>query len=224
MVNFDSDFEAASIATTRAVFAAELGTGFSNWRKLPSGETRACVEAWVKMGSRAALAHDQQLAHYYRTCGYESLLPASLRAIQTYTEFEEWKAISIQTSMSGFSYFVEDVRTSTHKADAGWSKRTLEDAVRRNGIGFESDSTPLFFTKSGCAVYLQVMQRRRFVDVQMLCCLKGDAPVLANHRGLHGIITECKADMLTISSDALETVVNEIVRHVGLMRENMRPA
>lgn len=221
MVDFDSEFEAASIATTRAIFAAEFAVGFSNWTKLPSDLTRVCIEAWLKLGPRANLAHDQQLAQNFREMGCESLLPAELRSIQSFAEFEEWRSIALEIKMAGFSYFVEEVRTSKGKADDGEAKRAIEESVRGKRIGFESGIAPLLSTKSGCAVYLQVTQRRRVVDAQMMCCPKGVAPVLANHRGLHGIVTECKVDVLMNSSAEVEIVANEIARHVEMMREKL---
>lgn len=101
------------------------------------------------------------------------------------------------------------------------AKELVEESLRKKLADFESKAKQLFRTRSGCVVYLEVKQRNHLVDSHIMCCRKETPIPLANHCGLHGIFTECKAQVLTGSSEAVEIVANEIVRHVEMMRRTL---
>lgn len=219
MIDFDYQFMAASIAMQRTIFDAELESRFAIWDSLPSEETRACVRAWKQLGPRARAAHDQRLAHYYRGAGLEAALSTELHSIRSRAEFDEWKTICIQAQMGGFDPFGGLIPPAKIKDKQ--AKGRVEESLRNKNIGFESSAKPLFRTKSRCVVYLEVTQRNHFVGSRMMCCRKETPMPLANHCGLHGIVTECDSQVLTTSPDAVEIVAYEIVRHVEMLREKL---
>lgn len=216
----DPEFVRASIEAQDAIFAAELRTDFAQWSRMPSAQMMASVTAWRKLGpSRAQQANDQRLTAYYRETGREALLPEHLRAAKCHDAFEEWKKISIQLQVSSndlFGGLVPSQRIKDKQA-----KEALEATLRQKGIEFESCVKPLFRTKAGCLVYLDIMQRNHLVDAQLICCRDETRVPLARHCGLHTIITECNAPTLTASPDALNLVADEVVRHVAVLREKL---
>ena len=222
MKTFDLEFECASIDTRQIVFAAELESNFAQWSRIPSSDMPADIAAWRKLGaSRARLAHDQAVTSYYREIGHEELLPESLQLVQERDAFEEWKKIAITMAMANEFDAFGHLRRLPPKIKDKRAKEMVEAALRQKGIGFESSAKPLFRAKTGCVVYLDVMQRKHVVDAQMICC-RNEVPMpLAKHCGLHTIVRGCEAQTLTGSPDAVEIVANEIVRHVELMREKL---
>jgi hypothetical protein len=221
MVSLDSEFQSASIETERAIFAVESDTDFAIWAQLPSTIRQAQVQAWREMGPRARLAHDQRLVRYYREIGCESLLPEELRSNHDFTEFETWKKLAIEPQLVRFSGLTLFEAPVEHRGDKA-EKRMIDDAIRRCGIGFESDSSPLFRTATGRFVYLAVRQRGKLMDAYLICSKIETPNAFANHCGLHGIWADCSARVPVAMLEDTGVLAREIVRHVEAMRTRLK--